>query len=350
MIMTDSQKWLILAAILLTGWLVYLLAPVITPFLIAAMLAYLCDPLVDRLEKKVSRTMAVLLVFAALLAALLVLLLILIPLLQEQVLSLLRRLPELLTWLQESLLPQVTAKLGIDAASINLDSLRTTLQENWRDIGNFAGMVFLRISDSGQAIIAWFAYAVLIPVVTFYLLRDWDTLMSNLRALIPRKYEPTVVSLTRDCDSILSEFLRGQMLVMLALALIYAIGLWLVGIEFALLIGLIAGLISFVPYLGAIVGIGLAGIAAFMQYQDILHLIYVLIVFGIGQTIESLLLSPWLVGDRIGLHPVAVIFAVLAGGQLFGFVGVLLALPLAAVCMVLLRYAYTQYQGSSLYS
>jgi len=130
----------------------------------------------------------------------------------------------------------------------------------------------------------------------------------------------------------------------------YSIGLWLVGIEFALLIGLVAGLISFVPYLGAIVGIGLAGIAAFMQYQDVLHILYVLVVFGVGQSIESMLLSPLLVGDRIGLHPVAVIFAVLAGGQLFGFVGILLALPVAAVIVVLLRFGFEQYKASGLYS
>lgn len=348
--MTDSQKWLVLAGIVLTGWLVYLLAPVIAPFLVAAMLAYLCDPLVDRLETRVSRTAAVIIVFAALLTGFLVMLLILIPMLQEQVLALLRRLPELLTWLQESFVPLITSKLGISADSINLDALRTTLQENWRDIGNFAGSVFLHISDSGQAIIAWVAYTILIPVVTFYLLRDWDRLMASLRAMIPRKHEATVVTLSRDCDSILSEFLRGQMLVMLALSVIYSIGLWLVGIEFALLIGLVAGLISFVPYLGAIVGIGLAGVAAFMQYQDLLHILYVLLVFGAGQTIESMLLSPILVGDRIGLHPVAVIFAVLAGGQLFGFVGILLALPAAAVFVVLLRFGYEQYKTSELYS
>ncbi|MEX2352607.1 MAG: AI-2E family transporter [Gammaproteobacteria bacterium] len=347
--MTDSQKWLVLTGVILSGWLVYLLAPVLTPFLVAALLAYLCDPLVDRLQVRVSRTLAVILVFASLLAVFFISLLILIPLLHEQTLAMVRRLPEFLAWIEERLLPLLTS-LGIDAASINLDSVRNTLQENWRDIGNIAGSVFMQISDSGQAIIAWFAYLVLVPVVTFYLLRDWDRLIDKLGLMIPRRYENTVVTLIRDCDSILSEFLRGQLLVMLVLALIYSIGLWLAGIEFALLIGMVAGLISFVPYLGSIVGIGLAGIAAFMQYQDILHLVYVALVFGGGQLIEGMFLSPLLVGDRIGLHPVAVIFAVMAGGQLFGFIGVLLALPVAAVCVVLLRFAYEQYKASGLYS
>jgi predicted PurR-regulated permease PerM len=174
--------------------------------------------------------------------------------------------------------------------------------------------------------------------------------MLTLRSMIPRKYEATIVSLAQDCDNILSEFLRGQLLVMLALSLTYAVGLWLAGIEFALLIGMVAGLVSFVPYLGTILGITLAGTMAAVQYHDFMHPLYVLLVFGIGQALEGMLLSPWLVGDRIGLHPVAVIFAVLAGGQLFGFVGILIALPLAAVCVVMLRLAVNQYKDSGLYS
>jgi len=348
--MTDSQKWLVLTGVFLCGWLVYLLAPVITPFLIAAILAYLGDPLADVLEAKLSRTTAVILVFAVMLAVFLAMLLIFVPLLQEQVLTLVRRLPDLIVWIQESLLPRLSARLGIDINSVDLETVRTTLMENWRDLGNIAGLLFVHISDSGQAIITWLAYLVLIPVVTFYLLRDWDHLLQNLHSVIPRKYETTVVILVKDCDRILSEFLRGQLLVMLALALIYATGLWLAGIEFALLIGMVAGLVSFVPYLGTIIGVGVAGTVAGIQYQDIIHPLYVVLVFGTGQIIEGMWLSPWLVGERIGLHPVAVIFAVLAGGQLFGFVGVLLALPVAAICVVLLRYMFEQYKGSGLYS
>ncbi len=348
--MSDSQKWLVLAGIFLAGWLVYLLAPVITPFLTAALLAYLCDPLVNRLSVRMPRTIAVILVFTAMLAAFLVMLLILAPLLQEQIISLIQRLPEFIVWAQNTLLPSLGSALGIDVSSINLDYVRNTLMENWRNIGNVAGSVFTRISDSGQIIMAWLAFLVLIPVVTFYLLRDWETLLASLRMLIPGRYKNTVVTLVVECDRVLSEFLRGQLLVMLALSLIYFTGLWIAGIEFALLIGIAAGMISFVPYLGSIIGIIIAGTVAFMQYQDVIHLVYVLMVFGTGQVLEGMLLSPLLVGDRIGLHPVAVIFAVLAGGQLFGFVGVLLALPVAAVCLVLIRFLFQQYQRSQLYS
>ena len=347
--MSDSQKWLILTGILLAGWLLYLLAPVITPFLTAAMLAYLCDPIVNRLSVKLPRTAAVIVVFAAMLAGLLILLLILVPLLQEQILALIQRLPELIIWVQKTLLPSLGAILGVDTASIDLDTVRDTLMQNWRNIGNVAGSVFVRIGDSGQALMAWLAFLVLIPVVTFYLLCDWDILLANLRAMIPARYAKTVINLVVECDGVLSEFLRGQLLVMLSLSLIYATGLWLAGIEFALLIGMAAGLISFVPYLGSVIGICIAGTVAFMQYQDFTHVVYVLAVFGTGQVLEGVLLSPWLVGDRIGLHPVAVIFAVLAGGQLFGFVGVLLALPMAAVCLVLLRFVFEQVRRSDFY-
>jgi predicted PurR-regulated permease PerM len=186
-------------------------------------------------------------------------------------------------------------------------------------------------------------------VVTFYLMRDWDRLMERLRALLPRRSEAIIVRLAGQSDEVLGAFLRGQLLVMLALGLIYSLGLSIIGLDFALLIGLVAGLISFVPYLGTIVGVLTALIAALIQFQEPIYLLYVGLVFGVGQVLEGMVLTPWLVGDRIGLHPVAVIFAVLAGGQLFGFVGVLLALPVAAVAAVLLRYARERYQQSDLY-
>ena len=153
-----------------------------------------------------------------------------------------------------------------------------------------------------------------------------------------------------ECDNVLSEFLRGQLLVMLSLSLIYSSGLWLAGIEYSLLTGFFSGFVSFVPYLGAITGIVIAGTIAFFQHQDLLHLLFVALVFGTGQAIEGMILSPLLVGDRIGLHPVAVIFAVMAGGQLFGFTGILIALPVAAVLLVVGRFVFDKYTISKLYS
>jgi predicted PurR-regulated permease PerM len=348
---TDAQKWLILVGIIATGYLLYLLAPILTPFLISAFLAYIGDPAVDRLETiKFSRTLSVVFVFFLMLIIALSFILIVFPLIEEQIRRLLMRLPQMVDWVQTELIPWITQRFGLQPDSINLDGIKQSLSGHWQAVGNIAGKFLTKVSASGQLILLWVSYILLVPVVTFYLLRDWDHLVVKARKLIPRKYESVSVKLLKECDAVLSEFFRGQLLVMFAQGVIYSIGLWIVGLEFSLLIGMAAGLVSFVPYLGAIVGIVVATVAAYMQFHDIAHIVYVLIVFGAGQAIEGMVLSPLLVGDRIGLHPVAVIFAVMAGSQLFGFFGMLIALPAAAVIVVLLRYFHEQYLDSKFYS
>jgi len=191
---------------------------------------------------------------------------------------------------------------------------------------------------------------VLVPFLTFYFLRDWDLLKERVAALVPRDHIGTVSRLAKESDQVLGAFLRGQFSVMVVLGVLYAVGLWAVGLDLGLLIGFIAGLVSFVPYLGPATGVILGVLAALVQYGDWAHVALVLGVFGIGQTIESYVLTPRMVGDKIGLHPVAVVFAIMAGGQLFGFLGVLLALPVAAIANVLLRYAHERYKHSRLYA
>ncbi len=348
---TDAQKWLILVGIIATGYLLYLLAPILTPFLISAFLAYIGDPAVDRLETiKFSRTVAVVFVFFLMLIIGLSIVLIVFPLIEEQIRRLLMRLPEMIDWMQTEFIPWVTHRFGLQPDSINLDGIKQSLSGHWQALGNIAGKFLTEISASGQLIMLWVSYILLVPVVTFYLLRDWDDIVAKIRKLIPRKYESVSVKLIKECDAVLAEFFRGQLLVMFAQGVIYSIGLWIVGLEFSLLIGMAAGLVSFVPYLGAIVGIVIATAAAYMQFHDIVHIIYVLLVFGAGQALEGMVLSPLLVGDRIGLHPVAVIFAVMAGSQLFGFFGMLIALPAAAVIVVLLRHFHEQYLNSNFYT
>lgn len=348
---TDAQKWLILAIIITTGYLLYLLAPILTPFLISAFLAYIGDPAVDRLEAiKFSRSLSVVFVFFLMIIIGLCFLLIVFPLIEEQIKRLLIRIPEMIDWVQSEFIPWVSQRFGLQPDAINLDGLKQSLMGQWQTVGNVAGKFLTKISASGQLILLWLSYILLVPVVTFYLLRDWDILVVKIRELIPRRYENVVVKLVKDGDAVLSEFFRGQLLVMFAQGVFYSIGLWIVGLEFSLLIGMAAGLVSFVPYLGAIVGITVAGIAAFMQFHDFIHIVYVLIVFAAGQTLEGVVLSPLLIGDRIGLHPVAVIFAVMAGAQLFGLFGMLVALPLAAVITVLLRHFYEQYLNSNFYT
>lgn len=339
-----------LAALAGLGALLYLLAPVLTPFFAAALIAYLGDPLVDRLEaRRLSRTGAVVIVFVTLFSVFTALILLLIPLLQDQLAVFIAKLPQYLKWLADSLIPRLESVLGIELARPDLAGLKKMLAGHWQDAKGMAAGIMATLGRSGGVLLGWVANLIMIPVITFYLLRDWDVLVAHVRELLPRDIEPTVSRLARESDEVLAAFLRGQLMVMLALGVIYSVGLWLIGLEFSLLIGLFAGLVSFVPYLGLILGATAAGVAVLFQTQDVFQLLPVLAVFGVAQLLEGVLLTPWFVGDRIGLHPVAVIFAVLAGGQLFGFVGVLLALPVAAVLVVLLRHAHRTYKDSAFY-
>lgn len=348
--LADSRQWFILALVVAGGWLLYLLAPVLTPFLMSALLAYLGDPLVDRLERLgASRTVGVLSVFGVMLVTGIVALLVLLPMLSHQTIAFLNNIPEALDWLQKSLAPRLAAMMGSDVVSIDIEGLRTAIVDHWRQVGSVAGQVMSSIGRSGQVLLGWLTYLLLIPVVTFYLLRDWDALVAAVRDLLPQRAAPTIGKLAREIDAVLAEFLRGQLTVMLALAAIYICGLWIVGLDLAFVIGMLAGLLSFVPYMGVIVGVVAAVLAAFLQFHDVTHLLGVAAVFTVGQLLEGMVLSPMLVGDRIGLHPVAVIFAVMAGGQLFGFFGVLVALPVAAVVVVLLRHSRDEYLKSELY-
>ena len=222
------------------------------------------------------------------------------------------------------------------------------LKEYWQEISSAAFNVIDFISRGGMAVATWLTHLVLIPVVTFYLLRDWDLMVRGIHDLLPRNMEAEISRLASEVDDVLGAFFRGQLMVMLALGVIYAVGLSVVGIELAVLIGLGAGLLSIVPYLGSIVGVVVAAGAAIFQFHDWFHLVMVLLVFGVGQSAEGMFLTPKLVGDQIGLHPVAVIFAVLAGGQLFGFLGILLALPVAAALNVLVRHMHQKYRQSDL--
>lgn len=349
--MTNRQDWLVAAATIVTLVAFYWLSPVLAPFLLALLIAYMVDPLVDRLEaRKLSRTQSVSIVFAAALLVLLPLPLLLIPLLEGQISLLLRKVPEYFDWLQTVVLPWLQARFGLDPALFGVDHLKAALVEHWQQVGGLATGLFSTLSRSSFAVIGVMANVLLVPVVTFYVLRDWDVMVERLRELLPRGVEPTVVQLARECDAVLGAFVRGQLSVMAALGVVYTAGLWMIGLDFAMLIGLAAGLVSFVPYLGFIFGILAAGVAAVLQFHDLWHLVLVGAVFGAGQLLESFWLTPKLVGDSVGLHPVMVIFAVMLGGYLFGFFGVLLALPVAAVIMILLRHGHERYLESKLYA
>lgn len=328
----------------------YFLSPVLMPFLIAGMLAYLFDPIIYRLQKwKISRTWSVIIVLFIIALLIGLMLLIFVPVLQGQILNLIAKVPDMIVWVQNNAFPWLDTHFGLSLATWDAKQLKSALPTDLSEATSLVNSIWHTIFSSGKAIFIWTANLFLIPVVLFYLLRDWPKLLGGLQSLMPRRDEPTISHLFRECNEVLGAFLRGQLIVMLALGLLYSLGLSLVGLNTSFLIGLSAGLLSIVPYLGFIVGITVALIAAAFQFHDIWHSIFVILVFVIAQSIEGTVLTPNLVGDRIGLHPVAVIFAVMCGGQLFGFFGILLALPVAAVAMVFLRYFRGRYINSRIY-
>lgn len=338
--------------ILAIGWLVWLLAPVLTPFVVAGLLGWLGDPVVDRLERSGrGRNTSVILVFSAMTVLVLLALLLLLPLLQRQVVTLFESLPHYRAWLVDTGLPWLERKTGLELVGwLDPQRLFALARAHWEEAGGAAATLLGYLSRSGFALLAWIANIVLLPVLTFFFLRDWDLIVDRVSALVPRDHAAIVTRLASESSLVLGGFLRGQLLVMLILGILYGVGLWAVGLKLGILIGVIAGVLTFVPYLGPATVIILGGMAALIEYGDWQHFAGVIAVFGTGQVIESLWLTPKIVGDRIGLHPAAVIFAVLAGGQLFGFLGMLLALPVAAITNVLLRYAHERYTHSRLYA
>lgn len=344
------HRLVILIVALATIVTLYVLAPVLTPFMVSLMLAYLGDPWVDRLEARgLTRTQAVAVVFAAILTVAVPVPIVLTVLLQHELAVVIKKVPLYLDWIQHVALPKMQTLLGLDPDVFDVERLKQLATDHWKQVGGVAATIASALSQSGFALLNAVANFILIPVVAFYLLRDWDVMVARVREMLPRSLESSVVNLATECDAVIGNFVRGQLAVMLALSAIYTIGLLIVGLDLAVLIGLGAGLVSFVPYLGFAVGVVAAGIAALFQFQDALHLLFVLGVFGVGQLLESLVLTPVLLGDRIGLHPVLVIFAVMVGGFLFGFFGVLLAVPVAAVAMVLLRHGHERYRRSRWY-
>ena len=255
--------------------------------------------------------------------------------------------PQGLSWIDVTVIPWIQTQLGVSFADVDWRSLWSGV--DWSATTNFLSGILGNIGQSSATLLTVLANLVLIPVVTFYLLRDWDRLVENIDGLIPIRHQTRIRLLASECHIVLKAFIRGQLLVMLALAIMYSTGLMVVGLDLALIIGISAGLASIIPYMGFIIGLGAALLAAVFQFPDWLPIVGVIVVFGVGQMIESMVLTPLLVGDRIGLHPVAVIFALMAGGQLFGFVGMLIALPVAAVIMVILRHLHGDYMGSDFY-
>jgi predicted PurR-regulated permease PerM len=343
-----TLQWLIAAALALV--LLRLLGPVLTPFVAAAILAYICHPLVTRLAKwKLSRTAATLLVMVLLSGCFGLLLLILLPMMQSEANLLVGRLPGLLETLRGKLLPYLQQYFD-PALQWDADALRAMLSEHLQQSGSGVAKAVLPWLGSGSALLLGLLInLVLIPLAMFYLLRDWPQLLERIDAILPRRWHAKTLEVVGEVDAVLAEFLRGQISVMLLMSVYYSIGLWLAGVQFALPIGIVTGMLIFIPYLGMLTGLLLATLVALTQFGQLDHLVWVWCVFAVGHALEGFVVTPKLVGERIGLHPLAVIFALLAFGHLFGFFGVLLALPLAAILLVALRHLKGWYLTSDFY-
>ncbi|MES2414936.1 MAG: AI-2E family transporter [Pseudomonadota bacterium] len=351
---THTQKrasaWGLIAALVVLA--LWLLGPVLTPFVVAAVLAYALTPLVNRMDRmfrgRMPRVVAVVLVELLFVLALLGLLLLIVPIMAKELPMMREQIPGLADRLNTSLSPWLT-QFGINA-TLDVPGIKAFalkyLNANYEDV---FGSLMSSLKLGGSVALAVIGNAMLIPVALFYLLMDWDRFVSRLLELVPLNMRESVDSFTAEADSVLGQYLRGQLLVMLVMAAFYAIGLALFGLDLALPIGVFTGLAMFIPYVGFGIGLILAVLAGLLQFAGLKVLVMVGVVYGVGQLLESLYLTPRLVGERIGLHPLVVIFALLAFGQLFGFVGVLVALPASAVLLVAIRRIRARYMASKLY-
>ena len=326
--------------------LVYVLSPILAPFLAAAVLAYIFNPLVTRMTRRMPRTLAVSIALALIAGVILLLLLVLMPLVTKQIKTIVTQFPQFIDWIKLNIGPLVQQHFGVE--------LDTALVKDWvaehaKEVQGFAVQLLPTLKSGGLALLGLLGNLVLTPLVLFYFMRDWDGMVARVAELIPRHWHAMMTGLLKEIDAVLGEFLRGQLLVMLLMAVFYTAALWMVGLDYALSVGVIAGCMTFVPYLGVITGVLLATLTGILQFGDMKHLVWIWVTFVVGNVLEGSVFVPWLVGERIGLHPVAVIFALLAFAQVFGFTGLLLALPASAALLVWLRHVRAKYMASGLY-
>lgn len=346
---TERHVVLWLAILVVLGFLCYLLRGALTPFLVGMAIAYLLDPLADRLERAgLPRTVAALLIVLGFLVAFVTALVILVPILSAQVTALVGRLPAYTAMATEAIQPYI-AELKAKLARTQVEGLESLVKQHASALMGWTGQLFSGLISGGAVILSVLGVVLISPVVAFYLLRDWDRLIARIDHLLPRRGGARIRAIFREIDQRLSAFVRGQILVILILGTWYSTGLVLIGLDFGLLVGVIAGIISIIPYVGNIVGLGIGITLAVIQFGTWQGPALVAAVFMSGQILDGYVVQPKIIGDRVGLHPVWLMFAVIAGSALLGFTGALLAVPAAAVIGVLVRSAIAEYLKSPLY-
>lgn len=337
--MTETTSSLLkLIGVAIGLWILFLLLPVIKPFFIAFILAYLGSGIVAKLKRwGLPRWLGTLIVFILTIIIILALGFLIIPTTIKQILFFADKLPHLAGWLEKSVLPWLHVHFGTPL-TLNLAPIQAVLTQNLSHTADIAQWALKQVTASGFAFAGFLIDVAIVIVVAFYLMRDWPQVLQGTANIFPRRHHQDLLNIAKHSHRRLKGFILGQLLVMIALGIIYSVGLSIVGLDTGIMIGIVAGLLSIVPYFGSIIGLLLAILAGFIQFGWSIHMIWILVVFAIGHVLEGMVLTPLLVGDKIGMHPVAVIFAVLAGELLFGFTGILLALPVAAVLMVVIQY------------
>lgn len=323
--------------------LFYYVSDILLPFVVAVISAFFLDPAADKLEKAgLSRMVATAVITVSFFLFGALVLLIIGPLLYDQLASFVQKIPHYVNFVQDSVMPVFNKTL----ASFSPD----TLEQAQSSLGSVSTQVLQVLTgllksiwNSGVAVVNLLSLIFITPIVTFYILRDWDVMVAKANSLLPKKHAGTIRDLAGQIHTTLAGYIRGQTNVCLFLAVFYTIGLSLVGLEFALFVGIATGILSFIPYVGSLFGLLTSTLLAFFQFDDWYHVAIVAAIFIVGQVIEGSIVSPKFVGDKVGLHPVWIIFGMLAGGSLFGFVGILIAVPVTAVIGVLLRFAIKQY-------
>ncbi|QIE47366.1 AI-2E family transporter [Pseudohalocynthiibacter aestuariivivens] len=340
---TQIKSWGIAAAVFLL--VMWILGNVILPFVLGGAIAYFLDPVADRLERMgLSRALSVVVITLVALLLFIIMALLVVPTLVSQTTALIETAPQLFADLQSFLTKRFPELVDTES------TLRQSLTAVGETIQERGGQLLEAVLGSVSSLISVIVLFVIVPVVAFYLLYDWDRMIAQIDDMLPREHAPTIRRLASDIDKTLASFIRGMGTVSLILGTYYALALMLVGLQFGLVVGAIAGLITFIPYVGALVGGALAiGLALFQFWGDWVSIGLVAGIFVIGQIVEGNILTPKLVGSSVGLHPVWLIFALSVFGALFGFVGMLVAVPVAAAIGVLARFAISQYKNSSLY-
>lgn len=346
----SSYNWLIwLVLFLAFGVAVYVLRSVLLPFVAGLIIGYLLDPLADRFEKiGLSRTWATILVLLLVVIIVFPLLLLLLGVVQEQISQFLSSLPAYISALTKKIEP-IFVELQQRFPSLEAEKIRQYVQNNMANAMRVFGKLVAKVISGGFAFFNVISLLLITPVVAFYMVRDWNDFVEKVRSLLPRHSKANIEKQMREIDSIIASFIRGQLSVCVLLGTFYACGLYIVGLDLGVMIGFIAGIISFIPYVGSISGFVVSMAIAFAQFSEVGRILAVAGVFAVGQFLEGNFLTPKLVGDSVGLHPVWVMFALLAGGVLLGFLGLMIAVPVAAIIGVLVRHAIENYKHSSLY-